>query len=67
MMATHPGPEPGLKRNIASLVGGFAIAIGVFILWMLVTGTLGWAGTGATVTGLAVAALVGGYIRLADL
>jgi len=66
-MATHPGPEPGLKRNIASLVGGFVVAIGVFILWMLVTGEAGWAGTGATVTGLAVAAAVGGYIRLADL
>jgi len=34
---------------------------------MLVTSTAGWSGTGATVAGLAVAALVGGYIRLADL
>ncbi len=66
-MATHPGPEAGLKRNIASLVGGFVIAIGVFVLWMLVTSTAGWSGTGATAAGLAVAALVGGYIRLADL
>ncbi|BBK33271.1 hypothetical protein EDC65_4104 [Stella humosa] len=66
-MASHPGPEPGLKRNIASLVGGFVIAGGVFVLWMLVTSTAGWSGTGATVTGLAVAAVVGGYIRLADL
>ncbi|BBK36317.1 hypothetical protein STAQ_13950 [Allostella sp. ATCC 35155] len=66
-MATHPGPEPGLKRNIASLVGGFVIAIGVFILWMLVTGEVGWTGTGATLGGLALAAAVGGYIRLADL
>ncbi len=66
-MATHTGPEPGLKRNIASLVGGFVIAGGVFVLWMLVTSTAGWTGTGATLSGLAVAALVGGYIRLADL
>ena len=52
------------KRNIASLVGGIAIAIGVFVLWVLCAG-------GATplsvLTGLLAAAAVGAYVRLADL
>jgi multisubunit Na+/H+ antiporter MnhE subunit len=52
------------KRNIASLVGGIAIAIGVFILWLLCAG-----GTGPVevITGLLAAAAVGVYVRLADL
>ncbi|MGE0717032.1 MAG: hypothetical protein AB7P02_16440 [Alphaproteobacteria bacterium] len=66
-MAAAEGPPERIKRNIASLVGGFVIAAGVFVLWMLVTGALGWSGTAATLSGLAFAAAVGGYIRLADL
>jgi hypothetical protein len=52
------------KRNIASLVGGIAIAVGVFILFVLNAG-----GTGPLeiAGGLAAAAAVGGYVRLADL
>ena len=34
-----------IKRNIASLFGGIVIAIVVFVLWMLVTGELGYHGT----------------------
>ncbi|MCK6449271.1 MAG: hypothetical protein L6R19_00210 [Alphaproteobacteria bacterium] len=56
-----------IKRNVASLVGGIAIAIVVFVLWMLVTGELGWAGTANVLAGLVVAGLTGGYVRLADL
>ena len=52
------------KRNIASLVGGFAIALGVLILWLLVAGE---ATPLSVVTGLLAAALVGAYVRLADL
>jgi hypothetical protein len=52
------------KRNIASLVGGIAIAVGVFVLFLLCAG-----GTGPLeiAGGLVVAAAVGCYVRLADL
>jgi multisubunit Na+/H+ antiporter MnhE subunit len=52
------------KRNIASLVGGIAIAIGVFILWVLCAGAMTPL---AVATGLIAAAIVGIYVRLADL
>jgi hypothetical protein len=52
------------KRNIASLVGGIAIALGVFILWVLCAGGTGPLEIGS---GLVVATLVGIYVRLADL
>ena len=58
-----------MKRNIASLVGGIAIAVGVFMLWLLVAGELGYTRGAAPVilSGLAAAGVVGGWIRLADL
>jgi hypothetical protein len=57
------------KRNIASLVGGVVIAVGCFVLWLLVTSQLTqWPPSlplaGA---GLLVALAVGVWIRLADL
>ncbi|MCC7273126.1 MAG: hypothetical protein IT561_10690 [Alphaproteobacteria bacterium] len=66
-MAAPGHPPERFRRNIASLVGGFVIAAGVFVLWMLVTGAAGWTGVVPLVAGIAVAALVGAYIRLADL
>ena len=62
-------PKVPVKRNIASLVGGIAIAVGVFILWLLVAGELGYAPGGLPVilSGLVAAGAVGGWIRLADL
>jgi hypothetical protein len=56
-----------IKRNVASLVGGIAIAVVVFVLWMLVTRELGYSGTMTIVLGLIVAGTTGGYVRLADL
>lgn len=56
-----------IKRNVASLVGGIAIAIVVFVLWMLVTRELGYSGTMTVLLGLVVAGATGGYVRLADL
>jgi hypothetical protein len=56
-----------IKRNVASLVGGIAIAVIVFVLWMLVTRELGYSGTMTIVLGLIVAGATGGYVRLADL
>ena len=57
------------RRNIASLVGGYVIAVGCFVLWVLCAAeltqwppSLAWVGSG-----LAVAVGVGAWIRLADL
>jgi hypothetical protein len=52
-----------VKRSGASLVGGIAIGVGIFILWSLHAGT----GTGAVIAGLIVAGAVGTWVRLADL
>ena len=53
-----------LKRSTASLIGGIAVGIFIFILWMLIADNTGPA---ALVPGLVVAGLVGGWVRLADL
>lgn len=67
--STRPAVKVPVKRNIASLVGGIAIAVGVFILWLLVAGELGYAPGAVPVilSGLLAAGIVGGWIRLADL
>ncbi len=68
MAITIRSAEPR-KRNIASLVGGVVIAVGCFVLWLLVAGELtGWpVSLPLVVAGLAVALAVGCWIRLADL
>lgn len=57
------------KRNIASLVGGIVIAIGCFVLWLLVASELTqWPlSPPLIVSGLVVALAIGFWIRLADL
>jgi hypothetical protein len=57
------------KRNIASLVGGYVIAIGSFVLWILCASQLTqWPPSlPAIAAGLLVAIAVGVWIRLADL
>ncbi len=57
------------KRNVASLIGGIVIAVGCFVLWMLVAGELTqWPPSLPLVaSGLLVALAVGFWIRLADL
>jgi lipopolysaccharide export LptBFGC system permease protein LptF len=66
-MATAP-QQGEIKRNVASLVGGIVIAIGVFILWVLVTGTMGYAPTWPVLAlGALVAAAAGIWVRVADL
>jgi hypothetical protein len=56
-----------IKRNVASLFGGIVVGFLVFVLWVLVAGELGYAGTAVTALGVLVGAAVGGYVRLADL
>ena len=57
------------QRNIASLVGGFVIAGGCFVLWVLVTSQLTqWPPSPLLfVLGAAVALAIGVWIRVADL
>jgi len=52
-----------LKRSRASLVGGIATGIGVFILGVLLAGT----SPGSLVLALVVALAVAIWVRLADL
>jgi len=53
-----------LKRSIASLVGGIAVGIFIFVLSLLIAGSTARA---AVTLGLVLAVLVGGWVRLADL
>ncbi|WP_158921900.1 hypothetical protein [Acidisphaera sp. S103] len=68
MAITIRGAEPR-KRNIASLVGGIVIAVGCFVLWVLVASKLTRfpPSLPVIVSGLVVALAVGFWIRLADL
>lgn len=68
MAITIRGAEPR-KRNIASLVGGIVIAVGCFVLWVLVASELTRfpPSLPLIVSGLVVALAVGFWIRLADL
>jgi len=56
-----------LKRSPASLFGAFVIALGIFVLWVLVTRELGVSGVVTLAAGLVVASVVGVWIRVADL
>jgi ABC-type transporter Mla subunit MlaD len=57
------------KRSIASLVGGVVIAVGCFVLWLLVASQLTQWPPSLPVTGsgLVVALAIGFWIRIADL
>jgi hypothetical protein len=53
-----------IKRSIASLVGGIAVASGVLVLWLLLAGSLQ---PGSIAVGLVLATAVAAWVRLADL
>lgn len=57
-------PPTRLKRSRASLFGGVATAIGVFILYVLLTGA---PTVQSAVVGLLIGAVAGAWVRLADL
>jgi hypothetical protein len=61
------GPKGELKKGRASLIGGIAVGLGVFALWVALARDLGAAGTWPLVAGLLVATGIGTWIRLADL
>ena len=56
-----------LKRGRASRIGGIAVGVGVFALWVALARDLGAGGSGAIVAGAVVAVAVAGWIRIADL
>jgi hypothetical protein len=64
MADTQSPPKTAYKRNIASLVGGFVIAGGVFAEALLLAGGVS---ANSLAVALLLACLVGGYVRLADL
>ena len=67
---TRPGPARSpVKRNVASLVGGVVIALGCFVLWVLVASQLAGGPPSVPViaAGVAVALGIGVWIRVADL
>ena len=56
-----------IKRSRASFVGGAAVAVGVFVLWVALARDLGAGGPGPVLLGAAVGSLVGLWIWRADL
>jgi hypothetical protein len=56
-----------IKKSRASLIGGIAVAIGVFALWVAIARDLWAMGVGSGVLGFLVAAIVGLWIWRADL
>lgn len=61
---TGTPPAPPLKRSAASLFGGIACGIGVFILTVLL---LGGPSLASVAAGLLVGAALALWVRLADL
>ncbi|MBX9697797.1 MAG: hypothetical protein K2X74_00115 [Acetobacteraceae bacterium] len=62
-----PLDDGQIKQSRASLVGGIAVAIGVFALWLAILRDLGTGGAVPVVLGAVVAALIGLWIWKADL
>lgn len=62
-----PLDDGQIKKSRASLIGGIAVAVGVLALWIAIARDIGAAGTGSTLLGALVAALVGLWIWRADL
>ena len=56
-----------IRPGRASLIGGIAVAIASFLLWAAVSHELGVDTTPVLVLGLAAAAGIGVWIRMADL
>jgi hypothetical protein len=57
----------GIKSSRASLIGGIAVAIGVFVLWCAIARDLDVSGFASLASGALVSALIGLWIWRADL
>jgi hypothetical protein len=67
MAALTPLDGGGIKTSRASLIGGVAVAIGVFVLWQALARDLGAGDFASLVSGGVVGALTGLWIWRADL
>lgn len=61
------GPSGQLKKGRASLIGGIAVGIGVFVLAVALARDLGATGTAPIIAALVLAAAIATWIRIADL
>jgi hypothetical protein len=66
-MALTPLDGGAIKRSRASLIGGIAVAVGVFALWAAIARDLAADGPGALLLGALVSSLIGLWIWRADL
>jgi hypothetical protein len=60
-------PGRKLKRNLASLIGAFVVAAGVFVIFALLANDFGWTGPWPWIAAALTGAAYGLYVRLADL
>jgi hypothetical protein len=60
-------PRASIKTGRASLIGGIAVAIASFVLWLAIAHDLGRATAPILVLGLLAAGGIGTWIRVADL
>lgn len=67
MATLTPLDGGGIKTSRASLFGGIAVAIGVFVLWNAIARELGASGALPVLAGAVVSALIGLWIWKADL
>ena len=67
MAALTPLDGGRIKKSRASLIGGIAVGIGVFVLWTAITRDLAYIGHGMMLLGIALSILVGLWIWRADL
>ncbi|MBK1657136.1 hypothetical protein [Paracraurococcus ruber] len=67
MAALTPLDGGGIKTSRASLIGGIAVAIGVFVLWVALARDLGAEGALPLALGALVAGGTGLWIWRADL
>jgi len=65
--ALTPLDGGGIKTSRASLIGGVAVAIGVFVLWCAIARDLDASGFVPLVSGAVVSVLIGLWIWRADL
>jgi hypothetical protein len=67
MAALTPLDGGQIKQSRASLIGGIAVAVGVFVLWLAIARDLGVASGPLLGLGAVVGGLVGLWIWKADL
>ena len=61
------GPQAGLKRGRASLIGGVAVGVAVLALWIAIARDLAVDTVATIACGALVAVAVAVWIRVADL